>query len=69
MQQSFHENIPFETLKEVKQACVMYGSTAPFTLGVLQHVVGDTAMHPNDWTGMAKACLSPGDTCCGKQVL
>jgi hypothetical protein len=48
MQQRFHENIPFKTLKEVKQACTMYGSTVPFTLGLLQSVVGDTAMPPDD---------------------
>jgi hypothetical protein len=48
MQQRFHENIPFKTLKEVKQACTMYGSTVPFTPGLLQSVVGDTAMPPDD---------------------
>jgi hypothetical protein len=48
MQQRFHEKIPFKTLKEVKQACTMYGSTVPFTLGLLQSVVGDTAMPPDD---------------------
>jgi hypothetical protein len=37
----------------------MYGSTAPFTLGLLQSVEGDTAMPPDYWTGLAKACLSP----------
>jgi hypothetical protein len=61
MQQRFHEKIPFKTLKEVKQACTMYGSTMPFMLGLSQTVVGDTAMPPDDWTGLAKACLSPGD--------
>jgi hypothetical protein len=59
MQQRFHETIPFKTLKEVKQACAMYGPTAPFPLGLLQSVVGDTALLPDDWTGLA--CLSPGD--------
>jgi hypothetical protein len=33
MRQRFHEKIPFKTLKEVKQACTMYSSTAPFVLG------------------------------------
>jgi hypothetical protein len=61
MEQRFHEKIPFKTLKEVKQACTMYGSTEPFMLGLSQTVVGDTAMPPDDWTGLAKACLSPGD--------
>jgi hypothetical protein len=61
MQQRFHEKIPFKTVKDVKQASTMYGSTAPFALGLLQSVVGDTAMPPDEWTGLAKACLSPGD--------
>jgi hypothetical protein len=39
----------------------MYGSTVPFMLGLLQSVVGDTAMLPDDWMGLANACISPGD--------
>jgi hypothetical protein len=61
MQQRLHEKIPFKRLKEVKQACTMYGSMLPFMLGLLQSVVGDTVLPPDDWTGLAKACLSPGD--------
>jgi hypothetical protein len=59
--QKFHEKIPFKILKEVKQTCTMYYCTVPFMLGLLQTVVGDTAMLPDDWTGLAKACISPGD--------
>jgi hypothetical protein len=44
----FYEKIPFKTLKKVKQACTMYGCTAPFTLGLLQSVVGDIAMPPDN---------------------
>jgi hypothetical protein len=61
MHQSFHEYIPFKTLKEVKQACAMYGFKGPFMPGLLQSVVGDTALSPDDCTGLAKACLPPGD--------
>jgi hypothetical protein len=39
----------------------MYGSKAPFMPGPLQSVVGDTVMPPDDWTGLAKTCFSPGD--------
>jgi hypothetical protein len=28
---SFHEQVSFKTLKELKQACTMLGPTAPFT--------------------------------------
>jgi hypothetical protein len=31
------------------------------TLGLLQNVVGDTAMPPDNWTWLARACLSPCD--------
>jgi hypothetical protein len=58
MQQRFCENILFKTLKEVKQSCAMYGSSVPFMLGLLQSVVRDTAMPPDDWIGLAKAPLS-----------
>jgi hypothetical protein len=34
----------------------MYGTAPPFTLGLLQSVVGNTAMPPDDWTGLVKAC-------------
>jgi hypothetical protein len=61
MQQRFHEKIPFKTLKEVKQACTMCGSTAPFILGLLQCVEGDIIIPPDDWTMLAKGFLSPGD--------
>jgi hypothetical protein len=30
-------------------------------LGLFQSVEGDTAMPPDYWTGLSKACLSPGD--------
>jgi hypothetical protein len=39
----------------------MHGSTALFMLELLQSVVGDTAMPPDNWTGLAKSCPSPAD--------
>jgi hypothetical protein len=39
----------------------MYGSRVPLMQGLLQNVIGDMAMPPDDWTGLAKACFSPGD--------
>jgi hypothetical protein len=57
----YHEQISFKTLKELKQACTMYGPTAPFSVQMLQSVVGDMALPPEDWIGIAKACLSLRD--------
>jgi hypothetical protein len=56
-----HEQMSLKTLKELKQACTMYGPTAPFTAQLLQSAVGDSALSPEDWMGIAKACLSPGE--------
>jgi hypothetical protein len=57
MQERFHEKFPFKTLKEVKQACAMFCS------GLLQSVVGDTAMPPDEHASLQVI------TCYGKQVL
>jgi hypothetical protein len=67
MQQRFYEKIPLKMC--VKQACTMFGSTVPFMLGLLQNVVGDTAMLPDDWTGRLKHASLQVITCCGKEVL
>jgi hypothetical protein len=69
MQQRFHEKIPFKTSKEVTQACTMYGCTAPLMLGLLQSVVGDSAMSADDWAGLAVHASLLVITCCGKEVL
>jgi hypothetical protein len=50
----FHGKIPLKTLKEVKQACTMYGSIAVFMLGLLQSVVRDTAMPQTTGQGWLK---------------
>jgi hypothetical protein len=39
----------------------MYGPTAPFTAQLLNSAVGDSARPPEDWMGIAEACLSPGE--------
>ena len=32
----YHEPVPFKQLKELKQACVQYGPTAPFTIAIIE---------------------------------
>jgi hypothetical protein len=52
--------VMFSSNKGVREnACS--SSMAPFMLRLLQSVIGDTAMPPDDWTRLAKACLPPGD--------
>jgi hypothetical protein len=52
--------------------------TAPFTAQLLQSTVGDSVLPLEDWMGIAKACVSPGEyllwkTCytelCGEQAV
>ena len=46
-------------IKELKQACTLYGATAPYTLTLLEALVV-IWMTPHDWKTIAKACLSGG---------
>jgi hypothetical protein len=38
-----HEQVSFKILKELTQACTMYGPTAPFTAQWLQSAGGDSS--------------------------
>jgi hypothetical protein len=60
-----HEQVSFKTLKELTQACTVYGPTAPLLLNC-QSTVGDSALLPEDWMGIAKACPAQGNIYCGK---
>jgi hypothetical protein len=59
--QRHYEPIPFKTLKELKEACTMYGATAPLTQQLLNSIPDGSAFPPDDWMAIAKACLGPGD--------
>jgi hypothetical protein len=39
----------------------MHGPTAPLTAQLSQSAVGDSALPPENWMGIAKACLCPGE--------
>ena len=54
------EPVPYKLLKELKQACHDYGSTSPYTLTLLDALVGRW-MTPYDWRTVAKACLPGGE--------
>lgn len=54
-----HEPLDMAVLKQLKAAVHDYGSTAPFTLSLLESV-GQSILTPSDWTQLARACLSPG---------
>jgi hypothetical protein len=59
--QRWHEQTSFKTFKELKEACTMYGTTVPFTQQLLSSITADSALPPDDWTAIAKACLSHGE--------
>lgn len=60
-----HPAVPFETWKDVKQACATCGPTAPFTLAGLEGLEYET-LPPCDWKTTARACLSGEMIDCGK---
>ena len=53
------EPLPIKMIKELKQACSLYGATAPYTLTLLE-ALSTRWMTPHDWRTVAKACLSGG---------
>ena len=53
------EPLPMKMIKELKQACSLYGATAPYTLTLLG-ALSTRWMTPHDWRTVAKACLSGG---------
>ena len=53
------EPLSMKLIKELKQACALYGATAPYTLTLLDALAARW-MIPYDWKTVAKACLSGG---------
>ena len=51
------EPLPTKLLKELKQACSMYGPQAPYTQ-ILLDALAARWMTPYDWAAVAKACLT-----------
>ena len=46
-------------IKELKQACALYGPTAPYTVSLVEALAARW-MSLHDWKTVAKACLSGG---------
>ena len=46
-------------IKELKQACALYGPTALYTVSLVEALAARW-MPPHDWKTVAKACLSGG---------
>ena len=53
------EPLSMKLIKELKQACALYGATAPYTLTLLDALAARW-MIPHDWKTVTKACLSGG---------
>jgi hypothetical protein len=56
-----YEPIPFKTLKDLKEACTTYRATAPFAQQPSTSITAGSALPPDEWMAIAKACLGPGD--------
>nr|UVF62128.1 MAG: gag protein [Bat faecal associated retrovirus 1] len=55
-----HVPFPLKTLKELKMACAQYGTTAPFTLSLIE-TLSVEAITPSDWRAICRAILTGGD--------
>jgi hypothetical protein len=58
--QKHYDSIPFKTLKELKHTCTMCGAAGPFT-HFLSSITTGSAVPPDDWMAITKACLGPRD--------
>ena len=47
-----------KTIKEIKQACTQYGTTSPYTTGLIQGLAQSEQLIPYDWEMIARTCLS-----------
>ena len=54
-----HSGFDFKTLRELKMVVAQYGSTAPYTLAILDSVASQWLM-PIDWQTLAQATLCRG---------
>ena len=57
------EYIPLflKTIKEIKQACTQYGTTSPYTTGLIQGLSQSERLLPYDWEMIARTCLSTSE--------
>ncbi|KAL6074388.1 hypothetical protein STEG23_037262 [Scotinomys teguina] len=57
--QRYHEPLDFKVIKSLAESVRTYGITASFTLAQVE-ALNRHCMTPTDWSGLACACLSPG---------
>ena len=50
--------LPFKTIKEIKQACIQYGTNSPYTMGLIQGLSQAERLIPHDWEVVARTCLT-----------
>ena len=58
-QQRYHEPIPYKQLKDLVESSRTWGPNAQYTLTLLDRIL-NSALTPNDWWEIARACLSTG---------
>ncbi|KAL6081748.1 hypothetical protein STEG23_016830 [Scotinomys teguina] len=54
----YHEPLDFKVIKSLAESVRTYGITASFTLAQVE-ALSRHCITPNDWSGLARACLSP----------
>lgn len=58
-QQRFYEPLDFKVIKSLAESVRTYGITASFTVAQVEDLKRH-CMTPQDWSNLARACLSPG---------
>ena len=56
-----YSSLSFKTIKEIKQACTQYGSTSPYTTGLIQGLAQSGWLIPYDWEMIARTCLTTSE--------
>ncbi|KAL6083443.1 hypothetical protein STEG23_000482 [Scotinomys teguina] len=54
-----HEPLDFKVIKSLTESVKTYGITASFTVAQVE-ALSRHCMTPNDWSGLVRVCLSPG---------
>lgn len=57
--EAVYEPFPFKLLRELKQAVLQFGTTSPYTVGLVRGIADGHRMIPTDWQALAQTCLTP----------
>ena len=56
-----HIPVSFKIIKEIKQACMQYGTTSPYTTSLIPGLAQSELLIPYDWEMIARTCLTTSE--------